>query len=197
MAGECSSELSAKVHAGQARLAQLGFRQGGAAGYGLRRQLVDRHGNAKGWLEPGERKGLQSDRIILTVGPQQETDIVRQIFKWFVVDGLYETQIARLLNERDIEPEYFKKWAHRREWTNHRVHQVLASPKYIGTIVYNQTSGKLRQKRVRNGADKWVFRERAFDAIVNPAFYEKAQQIIKGRRLALDDYQILDRLSAL
>ena len=197
MAGEYSRELSAKVHAGQVRLAQSGFRQGGAAGYGLRRQLVDRDGNSKGWLKPGDRKGFQSDRIMLTIGPQGETDIVRQIYKWFVVDGLYETQIARLLNERDIEPEYFKKWAHRREWTNHRVHQVLTSPKYIGTIVYNRTSGKLRQKRVQNAADKWVSIEGAFEAIVNPALYEKAQQIVKGRRLTLDDYQILDRLSSL
>ena len=40
MAGEYSRELSAKVFAGQCRLIRLGFRQGGPAGYGLRRQLV-------------------------------------------------------------------------------------------------------------------------------------------------------------
>ena len=37
MAGEYSRELSAKVFAGQCRLIELGYRQGGAAGYGLRR----------------------------------------------------------------------------------------------------------------------------------------------------------------
>mgnify|MGYP006201013309 CR=1 FL=1 len=36
MAGEYSRELSAKVFAGQCRLIELGFRQGGPAGYGLR-----------------------------------------------------------------------------------------------------------------------------------------------------------------
>ena len=41
MAGEYSRELSAKVFAGQCRLIELGFRQGGPAGYGLRRVLVD------------------------------------------------------------------------------------------------------------------------------------------------------------
>jgi len=40
MAGEYSRELSAKVFTGQCRLIRLGFRQGGPAGYGLRRQLV-------------------------------------------------------------------------------------------------------------------------------------------------------------
>ena len=37
MAGEYSRELSAKVFAGQCRLIELGFRQGGPAGFGLRR----------------------------------------------------------------------------------------------------------------------------------------------------------------
>ena len=37
MAGEYSRELSAKVFAGQCRLIELGFRQGGPPGYGLRR----------------------------------------------------------------------------------------------------------------------------------------------------------------
>ena len=37
MAGEYSRELSTKVFAGQCRLIELGFRQGGAPGFGLRR----------------------------------------------------------------------------------------------------------------------------------------------------------------
>ena len=45
MAGEYSRELSVKVFAGQCRLVELGYRQGGAAGYGLRRVLIDEHGN--------------------------------------------------------------------------------------------------------------------------------------------------------
>ena len=48
MAGEYSRELSAKVFAGQCRLIGLGFRQGGAAGFGLRRMLIDEHRHPKG-----------------------------------------------------------------------------------------------------------------------------------------------------
>ena len=50
MAGEYSRELSAKVFAGQCRLIGLGFRQGGMAGYGLRRQLIDEQRQPKGEL---------------------------------------------------------------------------------------------------------------------------------------------------
>jgi|SRR5580658_2932301 DNA invertase Pin-like site-specific DNA recombinase len=48
MAGEYSRELSAKVFRGQCRLIETGFRQGGVAGYGLRRMLVDVMGCEKG-----------------------------------------------------------------------------------------------------------------------------------------------------
>lgn len=56
MAGEYSRELSAKVFAGQCRLIELGFRQGGPAGYGLRRVLIDQAGSIKGELTRGEQK---------------------------------------------------------------------------------------------------------------------------------------------
>ena len=45
MASEYSRELSVKVFAGKCRLIELGFRQGGRAGYGLRRLLLDQDGN--------------------------------------------------------------------------------------------------------------------------------------------------------
>jgi DNA invertase Pin-like site-specific DNA recombinase len=41
MAGEYSRELSVKVFAGQCRHVEHGFRQGGPAGFGLRRLLID------------------------------------------------------------------------------------------------------------------------------------------------------------
>src|ERR1700739_366247 len=47
MAGEYSRELPVKVFAGQCRLIEMGFRQGGPAGYGLRRQLVAMDGTPK------------------------------------------------------------------------------------------------------------------------------------------------------
>jgi DNA invertase Pin-like site-specific DNA recombinase len=40
MAAEYSRELSVKVFAGQCRLIEMGFRQGGPAGYGLRRLIL-------------------------------------------------------------------------------------------------------------------------------------------------------------
>jgi DNA invertase Pin-like site-specific DNA recombinase len=81
MAGEYSRELSAKVFAGQCRLIELGFRQGGAPGFGLRRCLVDQSSSVKGELARGEHKSIQTDRVILVPGPAEEIDMVRWIYR--------------------------------------------------------------------------------------------------------------------
>lgn len=72
MAAEYSRELSVKITRAKRRLALLGFRQGGSAGYGLRRVVVDVSGNRRGILEVGQRKFLQTDRVVLALGPPEE-----------------------------------------------------------------------------------------------------------------------------
>jgi DNA invertase Pin-like site-specific DNA recombinase len=68
MAGEYSRELSVKVFTGQCRLIEMGYRQGGPAGYGLRRKLIDQAGSTKSLLTRGEHKSIQTDRVILVPG---------------------------------------------------------------------------------------------------------------------------------
>ena len=51
MAAEYARELSNKVFAGQCRLIELGFRQGGMAGYGLRRMRIDQNREPQGILD--------------------------------------------------------------------------------------------------------------------------------------------------
>src|ERR1044072_7523344 len=77
MAGEYSRELSTKVFAGQCRLIEHGVRQGGPAGFGLRRQLIDQTKVIKGILSRGEHKSIQTDRVVLVPGPTEEIHTVR------------------------------------------------------------------------------------------------------------------------
>jgi Recombinase len=126
MAGEYSRELSVKVFAGQSRLIELGFRQGGPAGYGLRRVLQDQHGHRKGVLTHGERKSIQTDRVILVPGPADEVQIVQEIYDLFTAGGKSERIIAELLNVRGL------RTYHSRPWTRGSVHQILTNPKYTG-----------------------------------------------------------------
>jgi hypothetical protein len=66
------SEPSNKVFAAQCQLVKMGFWQGGPPGFGLHRLLIDEHGNPKGLLTHGQRKHLQSDRVILRPGPPND-----------------------------------------------------------------------------------------------------------------------------
>jgi DNA invertase Pin-like site-specific DNA recombinase len=191
MAGEYSRELSVKVFAGQCRLVRLGYRQGGPAGYGLRRQLLDEQGTLKGELCRGEQKSLQTDRVVLGPGPPEEVEIVRRLYRMFVVQQRTESEIAALLNGEGLTTDTG------RPWTRGTVHQVLTNEKYVGNNVFNRVSNKLKARRVVNPPDMWVRADRAFPAIVEPDFFEAAQRIIGDRSRRFTDQDLLDRLSAL
>jgi DNA invertase Pin-like site-specific DNA recombinase len=120
MAGEYSRELSTKVFAGQCRLIALGFRQGGMAGYGLRRRLVDENRQAKADLRRGEHKSIQTDRVILVPGPPEEVRTVRRMYRLFVEKRRSESEIAALLNQEGVLTDLG------RPWTRGTVHQVLS-----------------------------------------------------------------------
>ena len=191
MAGEYSRELSVKVFAGQCRLIELGFRQGGPPGYGLRRQLIDRDGNSKGLLRRGERKSLQTDRVILVPGPDQEVEVVREIYDQFVEHGKTEREIMETLNGHGITGE------DGRPWTRATVHQILTNPKYIGANIFNRRSFKLKRKRVKNPMGMWIWRNNAFEPIVSARQFHDARDIIEARHQHLSDEELLDRLRML
>jgi len=191
MAGEYSRELSAKVFAGQCRLIELGFRQGGSAGYGLRRALVDAQGAVKAQLSRGEQKSLQTDRVILTPGTEAEVRTVNQIYRWFIDDGLVESEIADRLNGVHLQTDLG------RDWTRATVHEVLTNEKYVGHNVYNRVSFKLKKLRVVNPPDMWIRKEGAFAGIVPPELFYTAQGIIRARARRYSDDELIERLRGL
>nr|WP_263618785.1 recombinase family protein [Seohaeicola saemankumensis] len=188
MAGEYSRELSQKVFTGQCRLIELGYRQGGPPGFGLRRMLIDEHGGAKGILERGEHKSIQTDRVTLVPGPAEEIAVVREIFQAFVEDRKSETEIAEVLNARGILTDLD------RAWTRGTVHQILINEKYIGNNVWNRSSFKLKKRRVQNDPEIWVRAEGAFERIVDPDLFAAANAIITARSSKLTDDEMLEGL---
>jgi DNA invertase Pin-like site-specific DNA recombinase len=191
MAGEYSRELSAKVFAGQCRLIELGYRQGGMAGYGLRRMRIDQNGFPQGILQFGEHKSLQTDRVILVPGPEEEVETVRWMYRQFVDGGKVESEIAAQLNERGIATDLG------RPWTRGTVHQVLINEKYVGNNVYNRRSFKLKKKRVENSPEMWIRADNAFEAVVDPQIFFTAQGMIRERSRRFSDEEMLERLRRL
>ena len=116
---------------------------------------------------------------------------MRWIYSQFLKKGLSETEIATELNERGILTDLG------RAWTRATVHQILTNEKYIGNNVYNRRSFKLKRKRVANGPEMWIRSDGAFDAVVEPKQFQKAQAIIAARNRRFSDEEMLERLTRL
>ena len=188
MAGEYSRELSSKVFQGACRLIQLGYKQGGTAGFGLRRMLIDQNGQHKAALKMGEHKSLQTDRVILIPGPDEEVKVVNWIYQTFISEGKGESEIAKSLNDRGLVTDFG------RAWNRATVHQVLINEKYIGNNVYHRTSFKLKLKHVANPQEKWIRADGIFEGIVEPSLFHTAQGIILARSRKLSDDEMLEKL---
>ncbi|MEH2519013.1 hypothetical protein V1279_004586 [Bradyrhizobium sp. AZCC 1610] len=75
--------------------------------------------------------------------------------------------------------------------------KVLTNEAYIGNIVFNRISYKLKQKPIKNPPDMWIRHDNALAPIISPEIFAKAQEIITERRQGLTDQEVLDRLAAL
>lgn len=190
-AAEYSRDLSVKVFNGQRRLIHLGFRLGGSPGYGLRRQLVDQQGNVKAILGHREWKSITTDRVVLIPGPPNELEVVRWIFISFVKQRKSLGEIARLLNERQIKNARDGAW----QW--HHVRQTLRNENYIGNLVWNRQSVKLKGKVVNNSPDKWIRKIGALEPIIERSLFDAAQAILRERPQGLTQEQKLEPLRRL
>jgi len=175
MAAEYSRELSVKAFVGHMRLASMGYCQGGAPNYGLSRLLVDGQGGPIQALKPGERKAVKTDRIKLAPGPPHEVAVVRQIFDLFVNQQLTERQIAERLTSAGVQPPLCKTW--------HPtvISTFLKNERYVGEIIYNRTSIKLKQPRVKNPAAEWVRKAGAHEPIIDVDLFARAQERFAAR----------------
>lgn len=191
MAGEYSRELSAKVFSGQCRLIDLGYRQGGVAGFGLRRLLIDQHGNFKAVLQSGERKSLQTDRVVLVPGPEHEVRLVNEMYRWLIDEDMGVTAIAHRLNSQGIRSP------HGAPWRFSTVNKVLTDEKYIGNNIFNRSSYKLSKKRIDNPPEMWVRRDGAFESIVPPEVFYEAQLKLAKRSAGHTDAELIQRLRLL
>ena len=187
MAAEFSRELSAKVHAGGCRFTRMGFQLGGLVPYGLQRMLVDENLQPKGILKRGDRKYLQNDHVKLQPGASNEVAIVKWIFRRFL-DVKSEKAIARELNLHGIPAKDGQRWR------GALVTRLLKNEKYVGNIIYNRRSSKLRGKHVYNPPSAWVRGDGCIEPIIERDTFLAARKIMEERRVDLSEEEMLARL---
>jgi DNA invertase Pin-like site-specific DNA recombinase len=188
MAAEYSRDLSEKVFAAHCRFIEMGFKQGGHAGFGLRRLAIKACGTPRVILEHGESKFSATDRVILVLGPDDEVATVRRIYSLYMEHGFSERAIVRLLNTEKVPNE----WG--RPWTYDMVNTILTNVKYYGALAYNRRTGKLSKPRTRSEPDKWVVNPAAFDGIVSRELFEAVQAERARRMRRYDNSELITLL---
>lgn len=188
MASEYSRELSAKVFAAQSNFILMGFKQGGLAGYGLRRLSLDQAGQPRFMLRSGERKFSQTDRVVLVPGPEDETLVVHAIYDWYTRLKLGDKRISDMLNAAGILSELG------RPWTKTMVRSVLTNEKYAGHAVYNRNSYKLRKRPVKNPPNMWIRKDDAYVSLISGQCFKEAQAERAERHKRYKDEELLGML---
>ncbi|WP_431017152.1 recombinase family protein [Bradyrhizobium pachyrhizi] len=186
MAAEYSRELSAKIFAGQCRFARLGYMPGGLPSYGLARELVDQERRSKGLLKKGDLKYLTTDHIRVRPGPPEEVAIVRWMFQRFL-EVKSESLIAWELNNKNIPAGKGGCWA------CSSVTRILKNERYIGNLIFNQRSNKLRRGLKKNPPEEWIRADGCIEPIIDHDTFRKVGKIIEERRVDLTDEEMLKR----
>jgi DNA invertase Pin-like site-specific DNA recombinase len=187
-AAQYSKELSDKVWRGCAKISEQGYWAGGPPPYGLQRLLLDESRKPLHPLEDGQRKSIQNQRVTLTSAETEESRIVVRIFYDFVESQRSEDQIARALNNEGIpSPGGIG-------WSRMSVRNVLRNEKYLGTIVYNRTTQKLKTARRPNPEEKWVRTPDAFDGLIDPEIFTRAQARFALRKQKYEPEKMLSGL---
>jgi DNA invertase Pin-like site-specific DNA recombinase len=188
MAGEYSRELGVKVLAGQRRIASLGYKLGGRPGFGMHRMLISSAGQPKQLLAHGDRKYITTDRVILVPGPAREVELVREIYRMFVSEGMCFNAIANELNRRGVAYKSSYKWRHE------SIRKILTNPKYIGSHVFGRSSQRLYTPRVTRPESEWVVKPDAFQPIVDKESFDAVQTILQNRTANKSNAQLLEYL---
>jgi len=190
-AAQYSKELSEKVWRGCVKIVEQGYWAGGAPPYGTQRLLLDEKREPLHTLRPGQGKGIQNQRVTLVGGDAAEVRVIQRIFHEFVELGYSEYRIAENLNADGILSPRGRRWG---------AGSVLARLKnetYVGTLLYNRTSQKLKTPRRSNPPEEWIRTSEAFEGIVPLEQFLRAQEILDERRWKYDPEQMLGQLDAL
>ena len=189
MAAEYSRELGVKVAAGQRNVFMKGFRGGGSVpGFGLRRMLVSPDGAHKQLMAEGERKALQSDRVVLVPGPDDEVAWVKEIFRLFIDEKRSYRGIATVLNRNGVP--YRKQ----RPWDLNAVRRIVTNGKYNGVLTYGMGSQRLHTKFRKMPESQWLVVAHPSCKIVDEATFGAARARIESFTTNKSDAQMLEEL---
>ena len=111
-----------------------------------------------------------------TLEPNENADMVRTIFDWYVKEGLTPGLIADRLNDMGVPAPRGGKWP------KDSVRSILTNLHYAGKVFYNQSkrtpileSGEIIYRRLRQPDDEVLIAEGLHPAIIDKEIWELAK----------------------
>lgn len=108
---------------------------------------------------------------------EDDANIVRMIFNWFVYDGLGTQRIANKLDEMNIKPPKVDKWK------PEGVRDILQNPTYIGMVRWNTKkgvcfveNGEFKKTRVNNKDEDRILVKGLHEPIITEELFDLAQE---------------------
>jgi len=140
---------------------------------GYRRRARDPITDQERTLERGQLKG-KNEEVRLTLGPQQEQQVVQSIFARYAGGGVSLGALAREL-DRTFPG---------RAWSKQTVRAVLKNPAYVGDVVWCRRPHDKAERRehwIRPEAD-WVVTRDAHPALVSRDMFAAVQERLVGNK---------------
>jgi len=159
------------------------------------KQVLDGDGNVTRVVPRGERPQFtKRDRSRLVLGHPDRVALIRQIFDWYVMEGIGYKGIAERLNRSNLPTPTggTRKTSKSSRWCATTIMSILQNRLYIGDMVWNRLSfakfHKISAKRPaatrnfpghgpnRNGQEDWIVHNNNHPAIITRTKFDQAQK---------------------
>ncbi len=159
------------------------------------KQVLDQDGNITRTVPKGERlQFTKRDKSRLVLGHPDRIKLVKQIFDWYVLEGVGYKSIADRLNQAGVTTPMSgrRRTSKEAKWCATTIMTILQNPVYTGDMVWNRLSfakfhkisnGRAVQTRnfpghgpSRNGQEDWIVHRNNHPAIVTRTRFDQVQK---------------------
>jgi len=159
------------------------------------KQVLDQDGNITRTVPKGERlQFTKRDKSRLVLGHPDRVKLVKQIFDWYVLDGVGYKSIAERFNRMNVPTPMGgrRRTSKEAKWCATTIMTILQNPVYTGDMVWNRLSfakfhkisnGQAVQTRnftghgpSRNGQEDWIVHRNNHPAIITRARFDQVQK---------------------
>lgn len=173
MAAEYSRDLSAKVIRAKRGLAERGCWMGGSPPLGIKREVEDPTGERQPYVEGGAWRKRQGFHTRLALGPPEDVELVRLVYRLFLKRDATASNVARQLNSLGHQTRLGKPW------TALQVARTLKCQLYRGRMEFGRQTQDLATRVHRPlPREDWLVVEGVVPPIISERMFMAA-----GRKL--------------